>query len=129
MTINLITPFLVLLKCIILFLCYTTFNNNNNICYSNAKNCNAFSHCVQTIWEKHTVPEDNDSICKICLDMVEQARDQLNSNETQEEIKEVFEGSCALIPIKVIRHECDDMVDNFIPELVEALSSQMNPQV
>lgn len=30
-----------------------------------------------------TFPEDNDGICKICKDMVTQARDQLQSNETQ----------------------------------------------
>lgn len=95
---------------------------------TNAKSCNAVQHCIQTVWETHTVPEDNDSICKICLDMVGQARDQLESNETQEDLKAVFEGSCNLIPLKPIRKECDKLVDDFIPELVEALASQMNPQ-
>lgn len=59
--------------------------------------------------------------------MVTQARDQLRSNETQEDLRAVFEGSCNLIPIKLIRKECDKMVDDFVPELVEALSSQMDP--
>jgi len=95
---------------------------------TNAKGCNAVKHCIQTVWEKHTVPEDNDSICKICLDMVGQARDQLESNETQEDLKAVFEGSCNLIPLKEIRKECIKLADDFIPELVETLASQMNPQ-
>lgn len=82
---------------------------------------------MQTVWEKHVYPVDNDEICKICLDMVTQARDQLRSNETLEDLKAVFEGSCALIPLKLVRKECDKMVDNFIPELVEALSSEMDP--
>lgn len=86
-------------------------------------------HCIQAVWEKQSVPVDNDSICKICLDMVGQARDQLRSNETQEDLKEVFEGTCEIIRIKKIRTECDKVVDDFVPELVEALSSQMNPQV
>lgn len=34
-----------------------------------------------------------------------------------------------LIPIKVLSHECIKAVDEYIPELVEALSSQMDPQV
>ena len=75
------------------------------------------------------MPEDNDSICKICLDMVTQARDQLESNETMSEIREVFDGSCDLIPIKVVKKECRRLADDFIPELIEALASQMNPQV
>jgi len=96
---------------------------------TNAKSCNAVKHCIQTVWEKQTVPEDNDSVCQICLDMVKQARDQLESNETQDDLRAVFEGSCQLIYVKPIVKECIKMVDNFIPELIEALASQMNPQV
>ena len=61
--------------------------------------------------------------------MVKQARDQLLSNETQSDLKAVFEGTCDLIRIKAVRKECDKLADDFVPELVEALSSQMNPQV
>lgn len=86
-------------------------------------------HCIQTVWEKQNVEVDDDSICKICKDMVTQARDQLRSNETMEELKEVFEGSCNLIPIKIVKKECDKLADDFVPELVEALSSEMNPDV
>lgn len=94
-----------------------------------AKSCNAIKHCIQTVWESHKYPVDNDNVCKICLDMVKQARDQLRSNETQDDLKAVFEGTCALIRVKAIRQECDKLVDDFVPELIEALSSEMNPQV
>uniref|UniRef100_A0A182QQD3 Saposin n=1 Tax=Anopheles farauti TaxID=69004 RepID=A0A182QQD3_9DIPT len=95
----------------------------------NAKSCGAVSHCIQTVWEKQHYPVDNDEICNICLDMVKQARDQLESNETQADLKAVFEGSCNLIPVKVVKKECRKLADDFIPELVEALASQMNPNV
>ncbi|XP_046391934.1 prosaposin [Ischnura elegans] len=95
----------------------------------NAKSCNAVKHCIQSVWERQTLPEDNGDICNICKDMVTQARAQLESNETQEELKEVFEGSCKLIPVKIVTQECIKMVDEFIPELVETLASQMNPQM
>ncbi|XP_037072457.1 prosaposin-like [Pollicipes pollicipes] len=87
------------------------------------------SWCIDKVWNYMSLPEDNDDVCHICLDMVKEARDQLNSNETQEELKEVLEGSCNLLPIRLIAKECDELVDEFIPELVEVLSSQMNPQV
>lgn len=96
---------------------------------STAAGCKATSHCIQTKWEKMEVEEDHDSVCDICKDMVKQARDQLESNQTQEDLKAVFEGSCALIHIKVIVNECDRLVDQFIPELVETLASQMDPSV
>lgn len=75
------------------------------------------------------VEEDTDSVCGICKDMVQQARDQLESNQTQQDLKAVFEGSCALMAYKPIVKECDRLVDQFIPELVETLASQMNPSV
>lgn len=61
--------------------------------------------------------------------MVQQARDQLTSNETQEDLKYVFESSCKLMLIKPVIEICDKLVDEFVPELVETLSSQMNPSV
>lgn len=51
--------------------------------FRNAHNCGAVSHCIQTVWEHQTEKGDNDSVCKICKDMVKEARDQLESNETQ----------------------------------------------
>lgn len=73
------------------------------------------------------MPEDTDTVCQTCLKMVKEARDQLESNETQEEIKEVFEGSCKLIPIKLVNKECCKLADEFIPELIDTLASEMNP--
>ncbi|XP_069698221.1 uncharacterized protein Sap-r [Periplaneta americana] len=96
---------------------------------TNAKSCGAVKHCIQTVWEHQTLPPDEDDVCKICLEMVKEARDQLESNETQEELKEVFEGSCKLIPISIVSKECCKLADDFVPELVETLASQMNPQV
>ncbi|XP_012523993.1 prosaposin [Monomorium pharaonis] len=93
-----------------------------------AKGCSAVNHCIRR-WEQMEVPEDNDDVCGICKDMVKQARDQLESNQTQQDLKDVFEGSCKLIHIKPIVEECIKIVDQFIPELVETLASQMNPGV
>ena len=73
---------------------------------TNAKECHATHHCIQTVWERQTVAEESNSICDICKEMVQEARDQLVSNETQEELAQVFEGSCNLMPIKLVRMEC-----------------------
>ncbi|XP_076643246.1 prosaposin [Halictus rubicundus] len=94
-----------------------------------AAGCNATSHCIRIKWNNMKVPEDNDDVCQVCKDMVQQARDQLESNQTQSDLKAVFEGSCKLIRIKPIVKECITVVDQFIPELIETLASQMNPSV
>lgn len=41
----------------------------------------------------------------------------------------MFDGSCRLIPIKIISDECVDIANDFIPELIDTLASQMNPQL
>lgn len=48
----------------------------------------------------------------------------------QENMKMVLEGSCfILIPIKPVARECAKLMDQAIPQIIEALASQMNPQV
>ncbi|KAF5275822.1 hypothetical protein FQR65_LT04060 [Abscondita terminalis] len=96
---------------------------------TNAAQCRATQHCIQTVWMHQKLPPDHSSVCETCLEMVKEARDQLLSNETQEEIKEVFEGSCKLIPIAIVAKECCKLVDDFATELIDTLASQMNPQV
>merc|ERR1712123_29473 len=51
-----------------------------------ASQCSAIKHCVSAVWEKEKVPQDDDEVCKICKDMVGEARDTLMSNETQREL-------------------------------------------
>ncbi|KAG8232162.1 hypothetical protein J437_LFUL012234, partial [Ladona fulva] len=95
----------------------------------NAKRCNAVKHCIQYVWEHQILPEDNGDICKICKDAVSQARAQIERNETQWELKQDFKGSCELIQVKIVSEECIKSVDEFIPELLETMESQMNPQM
>ena len=41
----------------------------------------------------------------------------------------MLEGACDLIPIKVVADECKKLSDEFIPELIEILASEMDPNV
>lgn len=52
-----------------------------------ASGCNATKHCIDKVWKHMKVPNDDDSVCTICKDMVQQAHDQLESNQTQEDKK------------------------------------------
>lgn len=44
-------------------------------------------------------------------------------------MREVFYGSCQLLPLKFIKTECKKLSDAFIPELVDTLASEMDPNV
>ena len=45
--------------------------------------CQATRHCIDKVWNSNPYPEDDDEVCTICKNMVKEARDQLQSNETQ----------------------------------------------
>jgi len=92
-----------------------------------ASECGAVGHCIKAVWEKEHVAQDDDEVCEICKEMVGEARDTLQSNETQEELRQVLEGSCDLIPVKLIAKECKTLMDDFEVQLVETLASEMNP--
>ena len=57
--------------------------------------CQATSHCIDRVWSTNPYPEDDDDVCKICKEMVKEARDQLISNETQVLTKNTFEKKIA----------------------------------
>merc|ERR1719436_2178363 len=40
-----------------------------------ASQCGAVKHCIKAVWEKETVPHDDDEVCEICKEMVGEARD------------------------------------------------------
>ncbi|XP_050430702.1 prosaposin isoform X2 [Adelges cooleyi] len=96
---------------------------------TNAAGCKAVNFCIQTTWLKQKYPEDNDDVCTICKNMVKEARDTLTSNATLDELQQVFYGSCNLLPLKIVKKECRKLADDFIPELVDTLSSEMDPNV
>nr|ATU82777.1 secreted Prosaposin protein [Pristhesancus plagipennis] len=95
-----------------------------------AAECSAVKHCIQGVWE-HEVPiqADKTSVCQTCLEMVKLARDQLESNETQDELRQVLEAPCKIVPTKVLRSDCVKLMDDYGSYVVDTLASQMNPQV
>jgi len=92
-----------------------------------AAQCGKLSYCIQSVWIKEKVNIDTDEVCHICKDMVSSARNILMSNETQEQLLDIFEGSCNLIPIKIARTECNRLTDQYTPQLIETLCSELNP--
>lgn len=95
-----------------------------------AADCNAVHHCIHSVWEQEVpIEKDKSSVCQTCMDMVKMARDQLRSNETEEELRQVLEGTCNVIPEKIVRKECDKMMDSLGSYIVDTLSSEMDPAV
>lgn len=95
----------------------------------NAKQCSAVPHCIGTVWEHLELPPDSDGVCDVCKEMVREARDTLENNKTEDALKGVVEGACRLVPLQEVSTECVQLADEYIPELLQTLASQMNPQI
>ncbi|KAL1505899.1 hypothetical protein ABEB36_005352 [Hypothenemus hampei] len=93
-----------------------------------ASTCSTMKRCIQTVWIRKKYPPDSSSVCDKCKAMVKQAKNQWLCNESQEEIKEVFQDFCTQLHIKPIVQECDKIANYCIPQFVEILVSKMNPQ-
>lgn len=93
---------------------------------TSSRKCDSTSLCIRRVWSKLQYPEDDDSVCIFCEDMVQRAHNQLQKNKTLEELRGVLRASCKQILIKKVQRECFQLADNFLPELSEMLASSMN---
>lgn len=100
----------------------------NDVKNRKAKECNKFDHCIED-WKKMDAREDNDHVCKMCQNMVQQARDQFASGQTYEDLENIFERSCKSIQIKSLFRECIDIANEYIPKFVDEPGSQVKPLV
>ena len=66
-----------------------------------AVECENVEQCIPR-WETLETPVGNDTeLCATCKKMVQEARDNLLSNMTQDELRQVLEGSCdELMPFR-----------------------------
>ncbi|XP_028967063.1 uncharacterized protein LOC100907708 [Galendromus occidentalis] len=93
-----------------------------------AIDCGTVNECIPR-WETLETPVGNDTeLCATCKKMVQEARENLLSNMTQIELREVLEGSCDdLIPIPPFNVICKKLMDAFQDELNDMLVSRMDP--
>ncbi|XP_064595270.1 prosaposin-like [Liolophura sinensis] len=69
-----------------------------------------------------------DPKCEICVFAVTEARKFLKDNATKAQLTEFLEKGCALLPDEKLKKECDDMVKEYLPEILQLLSSELDPK-
>lgn len=53
------------------------------------KACQNVQYCISSVWSKKHYSGPSDNVCQICLEMVKEARDVLQSNETMVNVKKM----------------------------------------
>ncbi|XP_053547997.1 prosaposin [Bombina bombina] len=92
-----------------------------------ASQCGAVKHCQQTVWNKPTVKTIP---CEICKEIVTVLGNFLKDNTTQSEIEQYLDKACAMFPDPTFASQCKQMVNEYIPLLMNILQEETsNPGV
>ncbi|XP_035668816.1 prosaposin-like isoform X1 [Branchiostoma floridae] len=90
-----------------------------------AKECGAIDHCAQAVWSKQEVKSD--AVCDTCEEVVGLARLVVSLNATEEEILEVLENACTVLP-DALKDTCKTLVETYGPEVIQLLKSELDPK-
>lgn len=94
-----------------------------------AKGCGAVNHCMTTVWKNQVLTESNNEVCQFCETIVQDARDMITQKSTQEEIQQLLDSACSVIPDQSISTECKDMVNQYLAEVMSIIESELDPQM
>ncbi|KAM9325222.1 prosaposin isoform 2-T2 [Gastrophryne carolinensis] len=92
-----------------------------------AKQCNAVTHCQQTVWNKPVV---NSVPCDLCKEVVAVVANYLKDNATQGQILSTLEKVCDFIPDPSISTQCKQIIEQYYPLVISIIEGEMgNPGV
>ncbi|XP_038639210.1 prosaposin [Scyliorhinus canicula] len=92
-----------------------------------ASECGAVRHCQQTVWRQPTV---KNGPCDLCKEVVTVMGNLLKDNATEGELRSYLEAACELLPSPTLTSECDELVDNYLPIILDILKGELeNPEV
>uniref|UniRef100_A0A1B6GZ43 Saposin B-type domain-containing protein n=1 Tax=Cuerna arida TaxID=1464854 RepID=A0A1B6GZ43_9HEMI len=91
-----------------------------------AKSCNATKMCID-YWSKNTISVD-ESVCETCMNMIRDARETLESDDTKEIIDTVMNATCNIYfkYVPSMRRKCDEISIEYMDEFIQMLSSNMD---
>lgn len=94
-----------------------------------AKTCGAFKHCMYTVWKNQKLTQDGGEVCEFCEAILDDVRRLIADNRTKDDVARFLESACGVIPDDSIAATCRFVVMELMPEVMEMLSENVNPQV
>nr|XP_044993271.1 prosaposin isoform X1 [Jaculus jaculus] len=88
-----------------------------------AVDCGAVKHCQQGVWSKPTVKSVS---CTVCTKVVNVVGNLLKDNTTEEEMFGYLEKVCRLIPVPSLSNTCKQMIDSYLPVVLDMIKGQMS---
>nr|prf surfactant protein B [Mus musculus] len=89
-----------------------------------AVQCRALGHCLQEVWG-HAGAND---LCQECEDIVHLLTKMTKEDAFQEAIRKFLEQECDILPLKLLVPRCRQVLDVYLPLVIDYFQSQINPK-
>ncbi|KAK3580729.1 hypothetical protein CHS0354_005737 [Potamilus streckersoni] len=91
-----------------------------------AKECGAMGHCMTTVWKNQIIQHQSTETCTFCQLLVNEVRNLLKNKATQDEVAHYFSRACNILPSTSMKTECHDLVESYMPEILQLLESELS---
>lgn len=89
-----------------------------------AVQCRALGHCLQEVWG-HAGAND---LCQECEDIVHLLTKMTKEDAFQDTIRKFLEQECEILPLKLLVPRCRQVLDVYLPLVIDYFQSQINPK-
>ncbi|XP_021086310.1 pulmonary surfactant-associated protein B isoform X2 [Mesocricetus auratus] len=89
-----------------------------------AVQCRALGHCLQEVWG-HVGAND---LCQECEDIVQLLIKMTKEDIFQDTIRKFLEQECEILPLKLLVPRCRQVLDVYLPLVIDYFQSQINPK-
>ncbi|XP_051010680.1 pulmonary surfactant-associated protein B isoform X2 [Acomys russatus] len=89
-----------------------------------AVQCRALGHCLQEVWG-HVGAND---LCQECEDIVHLLTKMAKEDIFQDTVRKFLEQECDILPLKLLVPRCRQVLDVYLPMVIDYFQSQINPK-
>ncbi|XP_008838515.1 pulmonary surfactant-associated protein B isoform X2 [Nannospalax galili] len=90
-----------------------------------AMQCRALGHCLQEVWGHVGV----DDLCQECEDIVGLLTKMTKEVIFQDTVRKFLEQECDILPLKLLVPRCRQVLDDYLPLVIDYFQSQISPKV
>lgn len=94
-----------------------------------AKACGAVQHCKTTVWKSQQLTADTTEVCEFCQTIVTDVHKFITEKKTEDDIAHFLASACGIIPTEKAATECKVLVQTFLPEIINLITSEVSPQI
>jgi len=91
-----------------------------------AKKCDAFDHCMTTVWANKKLEKDSTDICQFCENIIKDVRDFVDDKNNQKQALSFLTNACNIIPDEKLADLCKSAITDDFDQLIQMIDSELD---